>query len=83
MQKSQNVIDSCPPAEAMLSHSPEKQIDDRLATECDAFDEAHQQPHVRQQGGRQHGRLLQDDPLQLQRVHRLTWRGPDVDGRTG
>ena len=48
MQKTQNVIDPSAICDAALSHTLAKQAEDFAAIEFDAFDQAHDHPHVGQ-----------------------------------
>lgn len=66
MQKTQNVIRPSLIGHAVLSHSPPKQVDDRMATESYAFDQAHEHPHIRQHRRLPQARLAQHHFVQPQ-----------------
>ena len=58
----------------MLSHCLPKQVDDFAATEFDAFDQAHDHPHVGQHRRAGQTRLVEHHPFQSQFDRRGQWR---------
>ena len=73
VQKTQNVIDPPASADAVLSHCLPQQVDDFTATEFDAFDQAHDHPHVRQHRRLRQIRLGKHHPFQPQFGRRGQW----------
>jgi hypothetical protein len=73
VQKTQKVIDPAANADAVLSHSLTKQVDDFTAGKFDAFDQAHDHPHVGQHRRVGHARLVEHDPIQPQFKRRGQW----------
>ena len=63
MQKTQNIIHSPSLSYAVLSHSLAEQRDDFAAVEFDAFDQAHDHPHVGQHRRCRQARLVQRHPF--------------------
>lgn len=59
MQKTQKVIDPSAGADAVLSQSLPQQVHDFTAGEFDAFDQAHDHPHVGQHRRAGHARLVE------------------------
>jgi len=64
VQKTQKVIDPPASADAVLSHCLPQQVDDFTATEFNAFDQAHDHPHVGQHRRTGQTRLVQHHPFQ-------------------
>jgi hypothetical protein len=59
VQKTQKVLDPAASADAVLSQSLSQQVDDFTAREFDAFNQAHDHPHVGQHRRVGHARLVQ------------------------
>lgn len=66
MQKTQNVVGPATKGEAVLSQCLTQQTHQLLTGPRDAFDQAHDHPHVGQQRRVRHTRLVQYHPAQLQ-----------------
>lgn len=66
MEKTQNVIDSPPRADAVLSQSSPQHLEELLLTECDSVDQTHDHPHMRQHRRAAERRTSQHHPFQLQ-----------------
>jgi len=73
MKKAQKVIDPQASADAVLSQSPPQQVNDLTAGECDAFNQAHDHPHVGQHRRTGHARLVQHHLFPLQCDRRRQW----------
>jgi len=66
VQKTESVIGPSPIGDAVLSHRLPKQTDHFTASEFDAFDQAHDHPHVRQHRRTGQTRLAEHHPFQSQ-----------------
>ena len=66
VQKTQNVIGPSAIGDAVLSHRLSKQAHDLLVTDLDAFDQAHDHPHVGQHRRVPKSRFAEHYPFQSQ-----------------
>jgi len=81
VQKIPKVIDPAASADAVLSHSLPEQAEDFTATEFDAFDQAHDHPHVRQHRRVGQTRRVQHHPVQSQLDRHRQWLAGGPAGR--
>ena len=80
MQKTQNVIDPAAAGDAALSHTSPQQAENFLARELDAFNQAHDHPHVRQHRRTRQAGLLQHHSFQAKLDRRRRFRRTALGG---
>jgi hypothetical protein len=73
VQKTEKVIVPAASADAVLSQRLPQQVDDFTTSEFDAFDQAHDHPHVGQHRRVGHARLVEHDSIQPQFKRRGQW----------